>query len=206
MARNGAQHSPKQVTPPAPLRSTSPRVLIVDDDRLSRDRVAGWFRCAGWNVQVATTCAEALGIAAVALPGCGIVEQRLADGSGLDLFPRLRALSPDLDCVVFTRYPSIAGAVHAIRLGFRDYLAKPATREVVSALFGIAPSPPIAAAVPPANDTAEEIPECQSLARVEWEHIQSVLFACCGNVSQAARLLGVHRRSLQRKLRRIAPG
>jgi two-component system response regulator RegA len=177
-------------------------VLIVDDDASSRDLVAGWLRSSGWGVRTATTCAEALGIAAMALPDRSIIEQRLADGSGLDLFPRLRALRPGLSGVVLTRYPSIAGAVHAIRIGFRDYLAKPVDWVHMSSLFGVTPPANTAS---PANDITVEEPESYTLARVEWEHIQAVLFSCCGNISEAARVLGVHRRSLQRKLRRIAP-
>jgi two-component system response regulator RegA len=180
---------------------TGPTILIVDDDSAARDLLARWFQGAGWQVRLADTCAVALGIAAVATPEQGIVEQRLPDGSGIDLLPRLRALSPGMTGVVLTRYPSIAAAVRAIRIGFRDYLAKPVDWVHLAALFGI--SPPSAPLRAPANDTAAE--EARSLARMEWEHIQSVLFNCGGNVSAAARLLRVHRRSLQRKLRRIAP-
>jgi two-component system response regulator RegA len=181
-----------------------PTVLIVDDDATARDGLAGWFRGAGWDARIATTCAEALGVAAVAMPDQSIIEARLADGSGLDLFPRLRAIRPGLSGVVLTRYPSIAGAVHAIRIGFRDYLAKPIDWVHMASLFELTP-PPNTRSSSPANDTAID-PESYTLARVEWEHIQSVLFSCCGNISEAARVLGVHRRSLQRKLRRIAPG
>jgi two-component system, response regulator RegA len=203
-------------------------ILIVDDDTSARDGLARWFESGGWQVFGAGTCSEALGVAAVTAPGYGIVEQRLADGSGLDLLARLRVLSPPISGVVLTRYPSIAAAVHAIRIGFRDYLAKPVDWLRLGALFGIR-APVVATG--PANDQqwgaaerptrpprrvvfgkAEAHPagagveeESWTLARIEWEHIQSVLFDCRGNVSAAARQLGVHRRSLQRKLRRIAP-
>jgi two-component system response regulator RegA len=186
-----------------------PTVLIVDDEAAPRENLATWFRGAGCHVRLAATCTEALSVAAVALPDRVLVEQRLTDGSGLELFPRLRALSPGLSGVVLTRYPSIAGAVHAIRIGFRDYLAKPADWVHLAALFGIAPPERVIGRASPANDTANDAtndgPESYTLARAEWEHIQAVLFACCGNISEAARVLGVHRRSLQRKLRRIAP-
>jgi two-component system response regulator RegA len=188
-----------------PVEHGRPAVLVVDDDVASRDLLASWFRSAGWGVRVAGTCAEALGIAAVALPDRSIIEQRLSDGSGLELFPRLQALRPGLSGVVLTRYPSIAAAVHAIRIGFRDYLAKPADWVHMASLFGITP-PESPRRPSPANDTLADGPESYTLARVEWEHIQAVLFSCCGNISEAARVLGVHRRSLQRKLRRIAPG
>jgi two-component system response regulator RegA len=150
-------------------------------------------------VRVASHCAEALGLAAAVLPEQAIVEQRLVDGSGLELLQRLRAISPSVSGVVLTRYPSIAAAVHAIRLGFRDYLPKPVDWGRLAGLYGVQPPPGARA---PANDVDGDA--C-TLARLEWEHIQAVLFDCQGNVSAAARVLGVHRRSLQRKLRRIAP-
>jgi two-component system response regulator RegA len=163
-------------------------VLIVDDDAPAREALARWLCQAGWTVRPAATCADAMASAAVASLDVAIVEQRLADGSGLELFTRLRALSPDMFGVVLTRYPSIAAAVHAIRIGFRDYLPKPVDWAQLAALFEIAP---------PSTDVAGRPPEPEappSLARVEWEHIQSVLFSCGGNVSAAARQLGMHRR------------
>jgi len=193
------------VEPPRPNPTADARrtILIVDDDAASRDLLARWFQDGGWAVRVATTCAEALSVAAVAPPDRCIIEQGLPDGSGLDLFPRLRALGPGLSGVVLTRYPSIAAAVHAIRTGFADYLAKPIDWVHLAALFGI--GLPVGWALPAANDTTEDASEPHTLARVQWEHIQAVLFSCCGNVSEAARILGLHRRSLQRKLRRLPP-
>jgi two-component system response regulator RegA len=114
---------------------------------------------------------------------------------GLAIVRGLLAIDPTTTLVVLTGYGSIATAIEALRVGARDYLTKPAELErIVAALEGrgsIAPGVAAAAAVAPG------VP---SLARVEWEHIQRVLADCDGNVSQAARLLGVHRRSLQRKL------
>jgi two-component system response regulator RegA len=174
-------------------------VLIVDDDRAVREALARWFEASHWEVRAAARCAEALGLAAATLPEHAIVEQRLVDGSGLELLQRLRAISPAVSGVVLTRYPSIAAAVHAIRLGFRDYLPKPVDWGRLASLYGLRPP---AGTRAPANDVDGD--GC-TLARLEWEHIQAVLFDCGGNVSAAARVLGVHRRSLQRKLRRIAP-
>jgi two-component system response regulator RegA len=178
---------------------TARTVLIVDDDQPSRDAVAAWFREAGWHVRLTCRCADAVPAATLEPPDHLIVEQRLADGSGLDLLHRLRRVSPRLDAVVLTRYPSIAGAVHAIRLGFRDYLSKPIDWTHLARLFNLRPPGQVSE---PANDTQQDA--C-TLARIEWEHIQAVLFTCRGNISAAARRLGVHRRSLQRKLRRFAP-
>jgi two-component system response regulator RegA len=141
-------------------------------------------------------------LAVTAIPEYLIVEQRLPDGSGFDLLPRIRALNPSVVGVVLTRTPAIAAAVHAIRTGFRDYLAKPMEARRVGILLGLAaPGPGVSAA----NDVAFEEEESASLARVEWEHIHAVLIDCGGNISEAARVLGLHRRSLQRKLRRNSP-
>jgi two-component system response regulator RegA len=174
-------------------------ILIVDDDLCAREALAQWFRGVGWMVNTVERCAQALCVAGAGAPDHLIVEQRLCDGSGPDLFLRLRALNPELSGVVVTRYPSIAGAVQAIRMGFRDYLAKPIDWRRMSDLFEMKV---VGASDLPANDAGEASP---SLARVEWEHIHSVLLECRGNISAAARVLGLHRRSLQRKLRRVSP-
>jgi two-component system response regulator RegA len=140
-------------------------------------------------------------LAVTGTPDYLIVEQRLPDGSGFDLLPRIKALNPAAVGIVLTRTPAIAAAVHAIRSGFRDYLAKPIEARRVGVLLGLAPPAPVGAA----NDVAFEEEESASLARVEWEHIHAVLIDCGGNISEAARVLGLHRRSLQRKLRRNSP-
>jgi two-component system response regulator RegA len=135
-------------------------------------------------------------------PAHAIVEQRFADGSGLDLIERLSAMSPGLSAVVVTRYPSVAAAVQAMRLGFRDYLPKPLDWERLGHLFDL-PSTDLRSRG--SSDTGSDADERPSLARAEWEHIQATLFACGGNISAAARRLHLHRRSLQRKLQRNAP-
>jgi two-component system response regulator RegA len=117
------------------------------------------------------------------------VDLRLKDGSGLDVVRALAEVGRGTAVVVLTGYGSIATALEAVRLGARHYLTKPAgADEILAALLGEQrpPAPPAATA--------------PSLARVEWEHINRVLPDCGGNVSEAARLLGIHRRSLQRKL------
>jgi len=141
----------------------------------------------------------------MAVPDYLIVEQKVCDGSGFDLLLRLKALNPAVKAIVLTRYPSIAAAVHAIRLGFQDYLAKPIEPRRVAALLGAGATPAIGTNEVVANDVFDADDEPASLARVEWEHIHAVLLDCRGNISEAARVLGLHRRSLQRKLRRLGP-
>lgn len=135
---------------------------------------------------------------AISPPAVLVAEQRFADGTAFDLLARVRETNPGLVAVVLTRSPSIAAAVHSIRVGFQDYLAKPTDPRRLEALFGGSPAPA-------ANDVTDLQDEPASLARVEWEHIHTVLLDCRGNISEAARVLGLHRRSLQRKLRRSRP-
>jgi two-component system, response regulator RegA len=178
-------------------RAVSRTVLIVDDELCVRDALAAWFRRSGWNVRTAERCSQAVGLAVAIVPDHLIVEQDLGDGSGLDLLPRLRAINPAVSGVVISRSPSIAAAVQAIRVGFRDYLAKPIDLRCLAGLYG----PKALAVNVPANDAQREP---VSLARVEEDHIHAVLRGCRGNISEAARALGLHRRSLQRKLRRLS--
>jgi two-component system response regulator RegA len=179
-------------------------LLIVDDDSAARESLAQWFRDARWNVRTATGCSNALAMVAAASPAALLLEQRFADGSAFDLLARLRATNPAMVAVVLTRTPSIAAAVHAIRIGFRDYLAKPIDPRRLESLISsyVGGESPAATA---ANDVGDLQDEPASLARVEWEHIHTVLLDCRGNISEAARVLGLHRRSLQRKLRRTRP-
>jgi len=177
-------------------------ILIVDDDPCARESLAQWFREARWSVRTADRCVTAIALAGSLAPRCLIVEQKLCDGTGFDLLSRIRARTPEVAAIVLTRYPSIAAAVHAMRAGFQDYLAKPIEVRRVAALFG---ATSLAAGEPVANDVFESDEEPASLARVEWEHIHTVLLDCRGNISEAARVLGLHRRSLQRKLRRLGP-
>jgi two-component system response regulator RegA len=144
-----------------------------------------------------------MALAGLTAPDYLIVEQKLGDGTGFDLLSKVRALNPEVAAIVLTRYPSVAAAVHAIRMGFQDYLAKPIEARRIAALFGA--GPPLGSAQSAANDVFECEEEPASLARVEWEHIHTVLLDCHGNISEAARVLGLHRRSLQRKLRRLGP-
>ena len=165
------------------------RLLIVEDDDVLRRRLARAFRERGFEVREAEGAAAARQEARSVPPDCALVDLRLQDASGLEVVRDLVACHPAASVVVLTGYGSIATALEAIRLGARHYLTKPAdVDEVLSAFARERPGAASAPAVVP------------SLARVEWEHINRVLADCGGNVSRAARVLGIHRRSLQRKL------
>ncbi|MDH5491913.1 MAG: response regulator, partial [Myxococcales bacterium] len=125
-------------------------------------------------------------------PEHALVDLRMPGRSGLELVQELHALDPTTKIVVLTGYGSIATAIEAVRLGATHYLTKPADVDEILAAFERRDLPP--------GELPEVPAEAPSLARVEWEHINRVLTECGGNVSQAARRLGIHRRSLQRKL------
>jgi len=166
---------------------SAPSVLLVEDDERFRDRLARALGARGCEVRAAATAAEALALAAHDSPELAVVDLKLGVDSGLDVVRSLHAIDPTTRIIVLTGYGSIATALESVRLGAVNYLTKPADADQVLAAFEARDVAPPPVAVP-------------SLARVEWEHIQRVLADCDGNVSQAARLLGIHRRSLQRKL------
>ena len=173
--------------------STRPSVLVVDDDERLRSRLARAFEERGYDVVQAEDHDSALGAVADESTEFAVVDLRMPGKSGLELVRALHQLDAATKIVVLTGYGSIATALDAVRLGATHYLSKPADVDTVIAAFSkgeLAPDDPVEA-------TAEETP---SLARVEWEHIQRVLSDCNGNISQAAKQLGIHRRSLQRKL------
>jgi two-component system response regulator RegA len=171
------------------MAETTRRMLLVEDDDVLRRRLARAFRERGFEVREAEGAAAAEREALAAALDHAVVDLRLKDGSGLEVVRALLVRHPSAAVVVLTGYGSIATALEAVRRGARHYLTKPADAdEILSALTEERPE----AAAPPTR-----VP---SLARVEWEHINRVLADCGGNVSQAARVLGIHRRSLQRKL------
>jgi two-component system response regulator RegA len=164
-------------------------VLVVDDDDVFRTRLGRAFADRGFEVRTAQNADVALALARQDSPEFAVVDLRMPGASGIDLVRELYAIDPATVVVMLTGYGSIATAVEAIRAGAVHYLAKPVDiDDILAALTG--------KAAPSANGDVE-VP---SLARVEWEHIQRVLSDCEGNISRAARLLGLHRRSLQRKL------
>lgn len=165
-------------------------ILVVDDDDTFRGVVVQSLTRRGFDVRSAHNVDSALLLAQQESPEYAVVDLRMPGRSGLDLVKELKAIDPGTLIVVLTGFGSIATAVDAMKLGATHYLTKPADVDDILAAFD---------ASAPSSQTNEHA-EVPSLARVEWEHIQRVLHDCQGNISQAARLLGVHRRSLQRKL------
>jgi two-component system response regulator RegA len=171
-----------------------PSLLLADDDVAFRSVLARALQNRGFDVRTAATGDEAALLAEQDPPELAVVDLRMPGSSGLELVRRLKALDAQTRVVVLTGYGSIANAVEAMKLGAANYLAKPADADQVLAALGVAE----AGAAGTEGDTP-------SLARVEWEHMHRVLQDCAGNVSEAARRLGLHRRSLQRKLGRTPP-
>ncbi len=165
-------------------------LLLVDDDVIFCQVLAAALTRRGFAVTVAHSVDEAEGLLGDAAPAYAIVDLNMPGASGLMLVRRLRERDAAMRILVLTGYASIATAVEAIKLGATHYLAKPADAdEIVAALHQ------------GEGDAAAPIPEAPiSVRRLEWEHIQRVLGECDGNVSAAARQLGMHRRTLQRKL------
>jgi two-component system response regulator RegA len=166
-------------------------ILVVDDDDVFRGRLVRALAERGFEARGAEGATSALALASGDTPELAVVDLRMPDGSGLDVVRELHAMDPATKIVVLTGYGSIATALEAVRLGATHYLTKPADVDEILRAFEHEKRAPEGSA---AIDLAP------SLARAEWEHIQRVLTDCGGNVSQAARVLGVHRRSLQRKL------
>lgn len=168
-----------------------PSLLIVEDDDALRERLRRAFVERGFDVESAATIAEARSIAEAEPPEFAVVDLRVGDESGLALIPILRELDAETRIVMLTGYGSVATAVEAVRRGAVHYLMKPADAdEILAALQGQTD----------ATGDAATPWQPMSLDRVQWEHINRVLIECDGNISEAARVLGLHRRSLQRKL------
>jgi two-component system response regulator RegA len=178
--------------PPRPSGDNS--LLIVDDDRAFATRLARAMESRGFSVQVAETTEE--GVAAIEgkAPAYAVIDMRLGDGSGLDVITRLKERRPDARAVILTGYGNIATAVTAVKLGAYDYLAKPADADEIYAALLAQP-----------GERAELPENPMSADRVRWEHIQRVYELCGRNVSETARRLNMHRRTLQRILAKRAP-
>jgi two-component system response regulator RegA len=161
-------------------------LLIVDDDAAFRERLVRAMRDRGYEATGVADHPSAIDAARDESPELALVDLRLPGESGLAVVRDLKTLDASTVVVVLTGYGSIATAVESIKLGAASYLTKPADADQIVAAFD-GTHPPGEAEAP-------------SLARVEWEHIQRILTDCGGNISQAARVLGIHRRSLQRKL------
>jgi two-component system, response regulator RegA len=175
--------------------SDAQSLLILDDDEVFALRMARALEARGFEVTRAGTVEAALEAARLDSPECALIDLRLPDGHGLDVVAALHAIDATTRIVVLTGYGAIATAVESLKRGAADYLTKPVDADqVATALRGSGTDAGVAREF--------TVP---SLARVEWEHIQRVLAECGGNVSRTARLLGIDRRSLQRKLAKYPP-
>ena len=173
--------------------STERTLLIVDDDKPFLQRLARAMQTRGFTVRTAESVADGLMQLEIASPAFAVVDLRLGDGNGLDVISALKARRPDARAIVLTGYGNIATAVNAVKLGAVDYLSKPVDADhVVHALLN--------------GDRAVEPPEKpMSPDRIRWEHIQRIYELCNQNVSETARRLNMHRRTLQRILAKRAP-
>jgi len=172
------------------LNKDLPSLLLVDDDELFCRILSSALEKRGFAVQVSHNVVEATALIGDAAPEFAVVDLSMPGDSGLVLVERLHALDEHTRIVVLTGYASIATAVEAIKLGATHYLAKPADADEVVAALGRE-----------SGDTAATVTgQPMSTKRLEWEHIQKILMECDGNISETARRLGMHRRTLQRKL------
>jgi two-component system response regulator RegA len=173
-----------------------PSILLVDDDERFRSRTARAFSDRGYETHEAGGYDAAVAIASQESTELALVDLRMPGKSGLEVVRELHRIDAATKIIVLTGYGSIATALEAVRLGATHYLTKPADVDEIIASFNRD-----ARAPDPDPSAAEGEPvQTPSLARVEWEHIQRVLTDCGGNITKAAERLGIHRRSLQRKL------
>lgn len=182
-------------TEPLPDLGPDPRLLLVDDDEVFLKRLARAMERRGFSVEIATSVVAGSAIAKARPPAYAVIDLRLEDGNGLDVVEVLRAAREDARIVVLTGYGAIATAVAAVKIGATDYISKPADADdVVRALLATG------------DDALPEPPENpMSADRVRWEHIQRVFEQCDRNVSETARRLSMHRRTLQRILAKRSP-
>lgn len=167
-----------------------PSLLLVDDDRSLCAVLAEALEVRGYDVRVAHDVATASTLLAAESPEYAVLDLKMPGASGLALVKQLKTLDENTRIVVFTGYASIATAVEAIKLGAVHYLAKPADADAIVAAFDREEG----------DETISVEAKPLSVGRLEWEHIQRVLADCAGNVSETARRLRMHRRTLQRKL------
>ena len=178
----------------APAIPAERSLLIVDDDKSFLQRLARAMESRGFIVTASESVADGLQQVEKSPPAFAVVDMRLGDGNGLDVISALKRRRPDARGIVLTGYGNIATAVNAVKLGAVDYLAKPADADdVVAALLSIEGKK----AQPPEHPMSAD--------RVRWEHIQRIYELCARNVSETARQLNMHRRTLQRILAKRAP-
>ncbi len=169
-------------------------LLIVDDDKPFQQRLARAMEKRGFAIETADSVREAVAKVTQNAPAFAVVDMRLDDGNGLDVIESIRQRRPDSRAIVLTGYGNIATAVTAVKLGAIDYLSKPADPDDIVAALARKPGEK---AEPPENPMSAD--------RVRWEHIQRVYELCDRNVSETARRLNMHRRTLQRILAKRAP-
>jgi two-component system response regulator RegA len=179
---------------PVPEAIQALSLLLVDEDRAFTQRLARALETRGFVVRTADSVSQATAALMEHAPDYVVVDIRLADGSGLDVIARLKAMRPEARGIVVTGHGSIATAVAAVKLGAHDFLAKPA--DVASIEASLRSEGTV---LPPPSATP------MSAERVRWEHIQRVYEQCGRNVSETARRLSMHRRTLQRILAKRAP-
>jgi two-component system response regulator RegA len=179
-----------------PTTLEHPVIVIADDDETFRNRLCRAFRERGCEAYEGGTREEILQCANNVSPDLVILDLRMPGLSGLDLIQEIKKVDTTITILILTGYGSIPTAMQALKLGANHYMSKPADAEQILAAYHQLN-----------NEEAEKSAPTTvpSLARVEWEHIQRVLSDCDGNISQAAKLLGLHRRSLQRKLSKYPP-
>lgn len=174
------------------MQTPNQRLLIVDDDEMFCHVLSRSLTRRGFEVVVAHDADQALALAAQHIPSMATLDLKLENSSGLKLLPELLAVAPNCHVVVLTGYSSIATAVEAIKLGAVNYLCKPVDADDVLTAFERSEGDPN-------TEVADNPP---SINRITWEHIQKVLQEHDGNISATARALGMHRRTLQRKLQK----
>jgi two-component system response regulator RegA len=185
------------MTDPVPLIGSGRSILVVDDDDAFRERLAQALRQRGFTVTATGDFPTTVAATKRELPDFAVVDMRLPDCNGQEIVDAIVPISPETKIVILTGYGSIASAVEALHRGAHHYLSKPIDADELSAtLLRIEGDGEPGAAPEEATPT---------LARAEWEHIQRVLADVGGNVSQAARRLGIARRTLQLKLKKYPP-
>jgi two-component system, response regulator RegA len=173
-------------------------IMLVDDSLVLRDRLVEAFQERGLKVSVAGSCEEAVQVFRSKPTDLAVIDLRMPGRNGLTLIPDLKRINPEVKIVILSGFGSIATAIDAIRLGATNFIPKPADADDILMAFA-------------RGDSSVELQEepmgipVPTLAQAEWEHIHRVLADCSNNISEAARRLGIHRRSLQRKLRKRAP-
>jgi two-component system, response regulator RegA len=169
-------------------------LLIVDDDKTFSTRLARAMETRGYAVRSVESVKDGLAAVTSLAPAFAVIDLRLNDGTGLDVISELKKIRPDARAVILTGYGNIATAVTAVKMGAYDYLPKPADADEIHAALVAGPG------------RKSELPEQpMSADRVRWEHIQRIYELCERNVSETARRLSMHRRTLQRILAKRAP-